>query len=117
MRVPVRLEIPDLPRHALIRVQESLNALRNRCGCIAGGVVTTGALVAGVVYAWRTHVPGAWLPTLRDTLLTLIGSFIAGLLAKLAVLVFTRWQFAFRCRIHHRRFTRGLDVHVHAMGR
>jgi hypothetical protein len=116
-RVPVRLDIPNLPRHALIRAQESLNALRNRCGCVAGGVVTLGTLVAGAALVWRGHYPGIWLPTLRDALLTLTGSFIAGLLAKLAVLLVTRWQFAFRCRNHHRWLSRGRHVHLHAMGR
>jgi len=117
VRAAVRLEIPGLSRHLQIRAQESLNALRSRCGCIAGGVVTLGSLILGAVLVWRGHTAGFWLPTLRDALLVLVTSFVAGLLAKLAVLLLTRWQFAFRCRIHHHRLIRSSDVHVHAMGR
>lgn len=117
MRAPVRLEIPGLSRHALIRAQESLNALRSRCGCISGSVVTIATLITGGVFVWRGFIPGLWLPTLRDAFVVVVASFFAGLLAKLATLVFTRWQFAFRCHLHHRRLSRGPDVHVHAMGR
>lgn len=116
-RAPVRLEIPGQPRHALIRAQESLNALRNRCGCIAGGIVTTLATVAAVVLPLQRNAQWFSLPTLRDIALGLIVAVFAGLAAKLATLFVTRWEFALRCRIHHHRLARGSDVHLHAMGR
>jgi len=117
IRAPVRLEIPGCSRHLLIRAQESLNALRTRCGCIAGGVVTSAVFVAAVVLALQNNA--AWLSwrTLRDIALGVLAAFIAGLLAKLATLLVTRWQFAHRCRTHYRRLIRSTDVHVHAMGR
>ena len=117
LRAPVRLEIPALPRHAQIRAQESLNALRTRCGCVAGSLVTIAALIAGGVLVWRGHEAGFWLPTLRNAIQLLVAAFVAGLAAKFAALLITRWQFAFRCHIHYRRLTRGSDVHMHAMGR
>jgi hypothetical protein len=116
VRSPVRLEIPDAPRHALIRAQESLNALRSRCGCVAGGIATSMTLVGAVVLAVQHN---AWfsLGLLGDIALGVFAAFTAGLVAKLATLLVTRWQFASRCRAHHRHLIRGPDVHVHAMGR
>ena len=117
VRSPVRLEIPGYSRHLLIRAQESLNALRTRCGCIAGGVVTSAAFVAAIVLAFQRNASWLSVGTLRDIALGVCGAFIAGLLAKLATLLVTRWQFAYRCRLHHGRLIRSTDVHVHAMGR
>ena len=116
-RTPVRLEIPGFSRHLQIRAQESLNALRTRCGCIAGGVVTSMAVIAAVVLPLQWNATWlSWL-TLREIALGLIAAFFAGLLAKLGTLVITRWQYAHRCRLHHSRLIRSTDVHVHAMGR
>lgn len=115
-RARIRLDIPGFTRHAQLVAQESLNALQSRCGCVSGGIVTLVALVIGSIVITRTHT--TFFATLRDAALWLVIAFVAGLIAKLGTLLFTQWQFTFRCRAHHRRLiNEEQDVHVHAMGR
>lgn len=104
-RTPLRLEIPHVARHGLLRAERALNRLQARCGCVAGGLATLAALAAGIVvladggldWSWRLPLQvAAWLGL----------AFIAGLAGKFLVLALTRWQFARTCRVQHRRLLR-----------
>jgi hypothetical protein len=101
-RMPLRLEIPAVARHSLLRSERALNRLQSRCGCMAGAIATLTALGAGAVDLFRSGAP-AWswdLPA--RVLLVLAAAFLLGLAAKLVTLVATRWQFARACRLHVR---------------
>ena len=120
-RTRVRLEIPELTRHALLRTQNSLNRLQSRCGCVAGGVVTLGMLVYGVIFAFQRNATWLSLHLLADLAMVLLVAFVSGFAAKMATLAVTRWQFTLRCRAQHGRLVQlihgGSHVHVHSMGR
>lgn len=121
-RVPLRLEIPELTRHGLLRTQGTLNRLQSRCGCLAGALATLATLIAGITWLWRRDIDWLSWAALRGFALTFAAAFVAGLIAKFATLAITRWQFARRCRKQHRLLVdelltiRGRHVDLHAMG-
>lgn len=125
LRTPVRLDIPGLTRHAQNSAQASLNALQSRCGCLAAGITTLAVLIAGLYLTVQRNPSLPSWHAFTDAASTLAAAFAAGLVAKLATLLFTRWQFALLCRRQHRRLTRQLlnqsngdrDVALHSMGR
>jgi hypothetical protein len=109
-RTPLRLEIPAVARHSLLRTERALNRLQSRCGCMTGAIVTLVALGAGAVdlarsgaLAWSWDLPGR-------VLLVLAGAFLLGLMAKILTLAVTRWQFACACRVHARAFARDIGT-------
>ena len=106
-RTPLRLEIPAVTRHSLLRAERALNRLQSRCGCMAGAIVTLIALGAGAIDLVRSvALAWSWDLPIR-ALLVLAGAFLLGLAAKLLTLAATRWQFARACRVHARALARG----------
>lgn len=122
VRVPLRLEIPELTRHALLRAQGALNRLQSRCGCLAGALATLATLALGVRWLWRSELDWTSWAAVRALGLLVVAAFIAGFIGKFTTLVITRWQFAHRCRRQHRLLVdelltlRGKHVDLHAMG-
>jgi hypothetical protein len=105
-RTPLRLEIPAVTRHSLLRVERALNRLQSRCGCMAGAIVTLIALGAGAIDLVRSGaLAWSWDLPIRG-LLVLAGAFLLGLAAKFATLAATRWQFTRACRLHVRALAR-----------
>jgi len=101
-RTPLRLEIPAVARHSLLRAERALNRLQSRCGCMAGAIVTLIALGAGAVDLVRSGaLAWSWDLPVR-ALLVLAGAFLLGLMAKIFTLAATRWQFARACHFHTR---------------
>lgn len=105
-RTRLRLEIPAVARHSLLRAETALNRLQSRCGCMAGAIATLAALGAGTfvllredALAWSWRFPA-------QLLLIVVGAFVLGLLAKFLALATTRWQFARACRAQHRALAR-----------
>lgn len=104
-RTPLRLDIPLVARHALLRAEHALNRLQSRCGCMAGGLAALAALgaggtalvVAGLGWSWRLPLQLAGL---------IAAALAAGMAAKWLVLAATRWQFARACRTQHRALLR-----------
>ncbi len=122
-RAALRLEIPELTRHALLRAQGTLNRLQSRCGCLAGALATLITLGVGVRWLWRSDLDWTSWAAVRALVLLVAAAFIAGFTAKFTTLAITRWQFARRCRRQHRLLVdelltlRGKHVDLHAMGR
>jgi hypothetical protein len=105
-RTPLRLEIPAVTRHSLLRAERALNRLQSRCGCMAGAIATLIAIGAGAVDLFRGDaLAWSWdLPA--RVLLLLTAAFLLGLAAKIFTLAATRWQFARACRLHVRALAR-----------
>jgi len=97
-RVTLMLEIPEFSRPVLMRAQNALNCLQERCGRVAGAGCMLISLLAGVsmvqhdngsLFGWRA---------LAGLTAVLVVSFAVGIAAKWIALAITRWQFAYRCR-------------------
>jgi hypothetical protein len=101
-RMAVRLEIPTLSRHALIRAQRPLNRLQSRCGCAAGSIAMLASLAVGAARVYSQD-PGAfsWRMAAQFAAV-LLAAFLAGFVAKMTTLAATRWQFARECRAQYR---------------
>lgn len=121
-REPIQLEIPGLARHPQVRAQQRLNRLQSRCGCATGAVAMLLSLVAGAMQVYGRHAATLSWILLWESLAVLVAAFAIGFAAKVGVLVLTRWQFAYECRVQFRALqgaTRGepSDVHLHPVGR
>ena len=104
-RMPLRLDIPCIARHALLRAERALNRLQSRCGCMAGGLAALATLGINGAVLFGDGIEWSWRLPLRAALL-FAAAFAAGLVAKLLVLAATRWQFARACRVQHRALRR-----------
>ena len=105
-RTPLRLEIPAVARHSLLRTERALNRLQSRCGCMAGAIATLIAIGTGAVDLFRSGaLAWSWDLPVR-VLLVLTAAFLLGLAAKFVTLMATRWQFARACRFHVRALAR-----------
>jgi hypothetical protein len=105
-RAPLRLEIPAVTRHSLLRAERALNRLQSRCGCMAGAIATLIAIGAGTFDLFRSgSLAWSWDLPVR-VLLVLTAAFLLGLAAKFVTLVATRWQFARACHVHVRALAR-----------
>ena len=105
-RTRLRLEIPAVARHALLRAETALNRLQSRCGCMAGAIATMAALGAGTFALLREDaLVWSWRFPAR-LLLVVAGAFVLGLLVKFLALAATRWQFAYACRAQCRHLAR-----------
>ena len=100
-RLPIRLEIPNLPRHGQIRAQRPLNRLQSRCGCVAGTVALLASLAAGAVLVYGRNADGLSWRLVLEAAAALIAAFVIGFAAKMLTLAATRWQFARECRVQH----------------
>lgn len=105
-RTRLRLEIPAVARHSLLRAETALNRLQARCGCMAGAIATLAALGTGTFVLLRedASIWSWWFPV--RVLLIVAGAFVLGLLAKFLALAATRWQFALACHAQHRALAR-----------
>jgi hypothetical protein len=117
-REPLRLAIAGVSQSRLIRAQARFDRLQKRCGCAATGAVTLMALIgAGVHQAGAFE--GLSARFIGACALFFLGSLALGFMAKIAVLAFTRVQFAYECRAlgHALVWGEKQDVDVHALGR
>lgn len=101
-REALQLEIPALTRHALTSAQCALNDLQSRCGSLAGAGTMFVALLFGVIQVFQRNTSLLSWRAFAELVFVLVVSFGLGFVAKYAALAFTRWQFAYRCRAHHR---------------
>jgi hypothetical protein len=117
-RAPQRLANPRVSQSPLIRAQARFDRLQKRCGCAAAGVVTLVALIGAGVHQARAF-EGLSARFAGACVLLFLGSLTLGFMAKIAVLAFTRVQFAYECRALARVLAWGekQDVDVHALGR
>ncbi len=118
-RLALQLEIGHLPRRELLRAQQRLNRLQQRCGCVAGAAGMFVALLVGGYFIVERNAGAFSWRWLTEPLLLVLAAFTLGFIAKMLALAITRWQFARECRRQHQQLSRNgeLDVHVHAMGR
>ncbi|MEJ0086384.1 MAG: hypothetical protein WDO72_11910 [Pseudomonadota bacterium] len=100
-RVPLMLDIPELSRPMLMRAQDALNSLQERGGSLAGAAVMFIAMLAGVSKVLHENASLLGWQPIAELALVLALSFALGFAAKWAALLFTRWQFAHRCRVQH----------------
>lgn len=97
----LQLEIPPLTRHALASAQDALNSLQERGGSFAGAATMFFAMVLGVIKViYRNPSLLTW-QAIAELAAVLALSFAMGVVARLAALAFTRWQFARRCRAQY----------------
>ena len=101
-RTAVRLDIPEVTQPVLVRAQDALNELQERGGSIAGAVCMLLTLVYGVVLVFQRH-DSLWSLRAAGELFAALGlAFAAGLAARFASCIHTRWQFKRRCHELHR---------------
>ena len=117
-RESVRLVISGASQATVIRAQARFDRLQKRCGCAAAGATTLVALVAAGVLQARAF-EGLSARFVGACALYSLGSLTLGFVVKIAVLAFTRVQFAAECRALARTLAWGekQDVDVHALGR
>jgi len=101
-RMAVRLEIPKVSRHSLIKAQRMLNRLQSRCGCVAGAIALLATLAVGASYVYAQNAETLSWRVLPQAGAVLLAAFVTGFAAKVATLAATRWQFACACRAQHR---------------
>lgn len=104
--VPIKLVVTGLPLHAQLQAQQSLNRLQSRCGCVAGSVATLTSLVVSAANIAHQGQSPSLVEALGQAFVAIVLSVLIGLLAKMATLAFTQWQFGLRCRAQHRVLTR-----------
>jgi hypothetical protein len=105
-RMEVRLEIPDITEAAQLRAQRALNELQDRRGTIAGAGVMFVTLLGGVLAVMERYTSLLSWRAALELVTVLMLSFTLGYAAWLVSRAFTRWQFARRCREHHRTLAR-----------
>jgi hypothetical protein len=101
-RMAVRLEIPTLTRHALIRAQRPLNRLQSRCGCAAGSIAMLASMAIGTAQVYSQGAGAfSWRMAAQFAAVLLVAFFV-GFVVKMTTLAATRWQFARECRAQYR---------------